>query len=109
MAVEKSGKTPVPPEIDDVTRAAALEKARELRAARKGVKASMKSGELPVADAAAMPVMSRVRVREFLRACPGIGPAAADAVMASAGIPGFRRVGGLGPRQMETLLAAVAR
>ena len=108
--MNKKDKKPVAVlENDDAARAAALEKARELRAERKGVKAAMKSGEVSAADAAAMPVMSRVRVHEFLRACPGIGPARADAVMVSAGIPSFRRVGGLGPRQLEALLAAVAR
>ena len=50
----------------------------------------------------------RTKVSQVLRAVPGVGPARAAAIMERAGIPAERRVGGLGARQREQLLAEIA-
>lgn len=50
------------------------------------------------------PLVSKMKVKEFLQAIPGIGGAKADKIMHDANIPGNRRLGGLGIRQVEALL-----
>jgi ribosomal protein S13 len=47
----------------------------------------------------------KTKVAQVVRALPGVGKARAAAVMERAGIPAERRVGGLGARQREQLLA----
>ena len=49
----------------------------------------------------------KTKVSQVLRAVPGVGPARAAALMERAGIPPERRVGGLGSRQREQLLAEI--
>lgn len=50
------------------------------------------------------PLVSKMKVKEFLQAIPGIGGAKADKIMHDMDIPGNRRLGGLGIRQAEALL-----
>ena len=50
------------------------------------------------------PLVSKMKVKEFLQAIPGIGGAKADKIMHDVDIPGNRRLGGLGIRQAEALL-----
>lgn len=53
-------------------------------------------------------VAMRTRVEALMRALPGVGPARAEAAMRDIGISKHRRVGGLGPRQRERLIAWLA-
>lgn len=53
-------------------------------------------------------VATRTRVEALMRALPGVGPARAEAAMRDLGISPRRRVGGLGPRQRERLIAWLA-
>lgn len=53
-------------------------------------------------------VAMRTRVEALMRALPGVGPARAEAAMRELGISPHRRVGGLGPRQRERLVAWLA-
>lgn len=53
-------------------------------------------------------VVTRTRVEALMRALPGVGPARAEAAMRDLGISTHRRVGGLGPRQRERLIAWLA-
>ena len=78
------------PNFTPEERAKALEKAAQVRKARKELKENIKSGKM--------------KVKEFLQAIPGIGGAKADKIMHDANIPGNRRLGGLGIRQVEALL-----
>ena len=50
----------------------------------------------------------KTKVAQVVRALPGVGKARAAAIMERAGIPAERRVGGLGARQREQLLADFA-
>jgi hypothetical protein len=50
----------------------------------------------------------KTKVAQLVRALPGAGKASAAAIMERAGIPAERRVGGLGARQREQLLAEFA-
>jgi hypothetical protein len=65
-------------------------------------------GTLEQALARGDEVARRMRAETMLRALPGIGAATARRLMATAGIDGGRRVGGLTAGQRERLLAAVA-
>ena len=89
-------------------RAKALEKAAQVRKARKELKENIKSGKTDPASVLKTrkddPLVSKMKVKEFLQAIPGIGGAKADKIMHDANIPGNRRLGGLGIRQVEALL-----
>ncbi len=98
------------PVLSPEQRQVALEKAREARAARSALLASVKEGSLTLADVLGREddLARRTKVNQVLRALPGVGPARASAVMERAGITADRRVGGLGARQREQLLAEFA-
>src|SRR5260221_11024384 len=99
------------PALSPEQRQAALEKAREARAARSALLAGLKAGPLTLADVLARDddIARRTSVAQVVRALPGVGPARAAAAMERAGIILDRRVGGLGARQREQLLAEFAR
>ena len=95
------------PNVTPEQRAKALEKAAQVRKARKELKENIKSGKTDPASVLKTrkddPLVSKMKVKEFLQAIPGIG-AKADKIMHDANIPGNRRLGGLGIRQVEALL-----
>src|SRR5260370_38660204 len=95
------------PTLSPEQRQATLEKAREARPARSALLAGLKAGTLTLADvlARADDIARRTSVAQVVRALPGVGPARAAAAMERAGIILDRRVGGLGARQREQLLA----
>lgn len=99
------GEMSRPPVFTAEQRRANLEKAAEVRAARAELKRRMKSGEVGLEEAMADPLAQRMRVREFALALPGIGLAKADEFMMRAAIAPGKRMGGLGARQREALLA----
>lgn len=83
-------------------------KAAQVRKARKELKENIKSGKTDPASVLKTrkddPLVSKMKVKEFLQAIPGIGGAKADKIMHDVDIPGNRRLGGLGIRQAEALL-----
>jgi hypothetical protein len=101
----KEGDIMALPNVTPEQRAKALEKAAQVRKARKELKENIKSGKTDPASARKDdPLVSKMKVKEFLQAIPGIGGAKADKIMHDANIPGNRRLGGLGIRQVEALL-----
>lgn len=98
------------PTMSPEQRQVALEKAREARTARSAMLADLKAGTLTLADVLGRDddLARKTKVNQVLRALPGVGQARASAVMERAGITADRRVGGLGARQREQLLAEFA-
>ena len=94
------------PTLSPEQRQAALEKAREARAARSALLAGLKAGTVTLGRDD--DIARRTSVAQVVRALPGVGPARAAAAMQRAGIILDRRVGGLGARQREQLLAQFA-
>lgn len=104
----KEGDIMALPNVTPEQRAKALEKAAQVRKARKELKENIKSGKTDPASVLKTrkddPLVSKMKVKEFLQAIPGIGGAKADKIMHDVDIPGNRRLGGLGIRQAEALL-----
>jgi hypothetical protein len=98
------------PVLSPEQRQEALAKARAARAARSTLLAEVKTGTLRLADVLGRDddLARKTKVTQVLRALPGVGKARAAAIMQRAGIPADRRVGGLGARQREQLLAESA-
>jgi hypothetical protein len=98
------------PVLSPEQRQEALAKAREARAARSALLAEVKAGTLTLADVLGRDddLARKTKVAQVLRALPGVGKARAAATMERAGISAERRVGGLGARQREHLLAEFA-
>lgn len=86
-------------------RAAASQKAIETRRTRMRLKREMKNGELSIASAIELPVMQRMKVFEFIRAIPGIGPNRAREFMLANSIADNRRVGGLSKHRRAHVIA----
>jgi hypothetical protein len=98
------------PVLSPEQRQEALAKAREARAARSALLAGVKAGTLTLAGVLGRDddLARKTKVNQVIRALPGVGKASAAAIMERAGIPAQRRVGGLGARQREQLLAESA-
>ena len=89
-------------------RKAALQKGKALQKKRAELKSDLKAGRLTVEnvlDMADDEAVGRIKVSHLLESLPGIGPAKAGKIMDEIGIAPSRRVGGLGSRQREALLA----
>lgn len=97
--------------MTDEQRAAASGRATQVRRERAALLAMVKAGDMTAGeyltrcDTAAR----NTRVRRFVRSWPGVGDVTAARVMDECGISATRRVGGLGRRQREALLAAYER
>lgn len=94
--------------------AAALEKAREARAANKELLNAVKSGEVTLADILSDDYLDnaraqRLQVSTLLRHVPGVGVRRAEALMTELKIAENRRVGGLGVRQRKALTEKLAK
>jgi hypothetical protein len=98
-----------PPSLSPEQRAAALEKAKEARAARAEVKARLKMGSLSLADAlqSGDANIGKLKVVSLLESLPGVGKVKARKVMDDVGIADNRRVQGLGAQQRQALLSAL--
>ncbi|WP_117000461.1 integration host factor, actinobacterial type [Desertimonas flava] len=98
-----------PPSLSPEQRAAALEKAKEARAARAEVKARLKMGSLSLADALGSDDtnIGKLKVVSLLESLPGVGKVKARKVMEDIGIADNRRVQGLGAQQRSALLSAL--
>ena len=91
-------------------RAAALEKAREVRAKRSEITKKLSMGIMSAEDAlkkADDPIIGRMKVKSFINALPGYGKIKTEKLLEELGIPDTRRIQGLGSRQMENLKAAL--
>ena len=91
------------PNLSSEERAHALELAMQARRRYAALKARVKSGELT--DAMDEEDAKRILVTSLLQSVPGIGASKAVVIMRLYRIPKGRRVGGLGIRQREALVA----
>ena len=95
-----------PPPLTPEQRAAALEKAKEARAARAEIKARLKMGTLRLDQALKSddPNIGKLKVVPLLESLPGVGKVKARAIISEIGISETRRVRGLGPHQVKALV-----
>ena len=93
------------PKLTDEQRSAALNRAAEIRRERAALKARVKAGMLPLAEAMEEDCAKGMRVIQLLQSVPGVGRIRAERMMKDFGIATNRKVGGLGCRQREHLLA----
>lgn len=92
-------------------RAAALEKARIVRAKRSEITTKMSMGitsPIDVLDMVDDPVVGKMKVKSFINAIPGYGKVKTEKLMEELGIPEDRRIRGLGSNQMKSLKEALA-
>jgi hypothetical protein len=93
-------------------RAAALEKAAEVRKARAELKEQLKQGKTTLAAvldrAESDDVVGKLRVSDVLKAMPGIGKIRAIQIMEKLKIADSRRLRGLGDQQRKALLGEFA-
>ena len=97
------------PTLSPEQRAAALEKAAEIRKARAELKEQLKQGKttLPavLSRAESDEVVGKLKVSAVLQAMPGIGKVRATQIMEKLKIAESRRLRGLGEQQRKALLA----
>jgi len=98
-----------PPILTPEQRAAALEKAKEARAARADIKARLKMGSMSLSDALNSDDsnVGKLKVVSLLESLPGVGKVKARKVMDDVGIADNRRIQGLGTQQRQSLLTAL--
>ena len=96
------------PSLSPEQRAAALEKAAEIRKARAELKEQLKQGKTTLAAvldlAEADDVAGKLKVSAVLQAMPGIGKIRANQIMERLKIADSRRLRGLGDQQRKALL-----
>lgn len=91
--------------------AAALEKARVVRAQRSEFTNKLAMKMITPAEAldqVSDPVIGRMKVKSFVGALPGYGKVKTENLMESLGIPADRRLQGLGAKQMAALKEALS-
>ena len=98
-----------PPQLSPEQRAAALEKAKEARAARADIKARLKMGSLTLREAlnSSDVNVGKLKVVSLLESLPGVGKVKARKVMDEVGIADNRRIQGLGSQQRSALLESL--
>ena len=99
------------PTMTPEQRAAALEKARIVRAERSEITKKLSMGLMTpkeVLDMSDKPVVGRMKVKAFVSALPGYGKVKTEKLMEELGIPADRRIQGLGSNQMKALIDALA-
>jgi hypothetical protein len=98
-----------PPSLTPEQRAAALEKAKEARAARADIKARLKMGSLTLKEALNSndTNVGKLKVVSLLESLPGVGKVKARKVMDEVGIADNRRIQGLGSQQRVALLESL--
>ncbi len=104
---------PQPPSLTPEQRQAALEKAAQARKARAELKDHLKSGRTSLSDLLAKAdsdeTVGKMKVLAVLESLPGTGKVKARRLMEQVGISETRRLQGLGAKQREQLLEAIAR
>ncbi len=100
------------PSLTPEQRAAALEKAAEIRKARAKLKEDLKQGKTSLAtvleQAENSDVVGKLKVSAVLQAMPGIGKIRATQIMEKLKIADSRRLRGLGEQQRKALLGEFA-
>jgi hypothetical protein len=100
------------PTLSPEQRAAALEKAAEIRKARAELKEKLKRGqttlESVLSRAESDDVVGKLKVSAVLQSLPGIGKIRATQIMEKLKIADSRRLRGLGEQQRKALLAEFA-
>ncbi|WP_165055879.1 integration host factor, actinobacterial type [Adlercreutzia sp. ZJ176] len=99
------------PTMTPEQRAAALEKARAVRAQRSEITQKLSMGIMTpaeVLDKVDDPVIGRMKVKAFVSAIPGFGKVKTEKLLEELGIPADRRIQGLGSNQMKNLLEALS-
>jgi signal recognition particle GTPase len=99
---------PLPPQLTDEQRTAALAKAAEARRVRAELKEKLKMGSLTLKElldqAASDDIVGKMKVVAVLESLPGVGKVKARRTMDEIGISDSRRVRGLGDQQRASLL-----
>ena len=97
------------PTLSPEQRAAALEKAAEIRKARAELKEKLKKGQTTLdavlSRAESDDVVGKLKVSAVLQSLPGIGKISATQIMEKLKIADSRRLRGLGEQQRKALLA----
>jgi hypothetical protein len=101
-----------PPQLSDEQRAAALQKAGEVRRVRAETKELLKTGSVTFAEilerAGSDDIIGGLKVESVLASLPGTGKVKAKRLMQAHGIADNRRLRGLGDRQRAGLLAELS-
>ncbi len=101
------------PTLTAEQRRVALAKAVEARAARAALLASLKAGTTTLGAVLAQAddgdeIVKKTKVLAAVKALPGIGEVRARQLLEQVEVAEGRRIGGLGQRQREALLAATS-
>lgn len=99
------------PKLSAEQRAAALEKAADIRKKRAALKEQLKSGKTTLAavlDKSEDEVVGKLKVSAVLQSMPGIGKIRATQIMERLKIADSRRLRGLGEQQRKALLGEFA-
>jgi hypothetical protein len=109
MSSIKERKPMALPTLTPEQRQAPLAKASRARKARSELLAALKAGTITMGEVLAREddVAKKTKVTAAVKALPGYGPARTAAVLAQAGIPAVRRIGGLGEQQRRKLTEAL--
>jgi signal recognition particle GTPase len=103
---------PLPPQLSDEQRAAALEKAAAARKARAELKEKLKMGSLTLPElfdqAEGNDTVGKMKVLAVLESLPGLGKVKARRLMEECDISETRRVQGLGANQRKKLLESLS-
>lgn len=101
---------PLPPQLSDEQRRAALAKAAEARRVRAELKEKLKMGSLTLKEllerSGGDDFIGKMKVIAVLESLPGVGKVKARRTMEEIGISETRRVRGLGEQQRAGLLKA---
>ena len=102
---------PLPPQLTEEQRAAALEKAAAARKARAELKEKLKMGSLTLPElfdqAEGNDTIGKMKVLAVLESLPGLGKVKARRLLEDCEISETRRVQGLGRNQREKLLESI--
>jgi hypothetical protein len=102
---------PLPPQLTDEQRAAALEKAAAARKARAELKEKLKMGSVTLPElfdqAVGNDTIGKMKVLAVLESLPGLGKVKARRLLEDCEISETRRVQGLGRNQRDKLLESL--
>lgn len=101
------GESKLPPTRTPEQRKEAMAKAVHTRRERAAFKAACKAGNIQPEAAIEAPIAQRLKVEEFVRSFPGIGPVTAQKIVEACHIRDGRRVSGLGYMQGPRLVDAI--
>lgn len=101
------GESNLPPLRTPERRKEAMAKAIHTRRERAAFKAACKAGNIPPEVAIEAPIAQRLKVEEFARSFPGIGPVTAQKIVEACHVRDGGRVSGLGYVQGTRLVEAI--